>query len=1220
MKRFLRVAMVSSAMLLSLISTSASAQDPVAFWQMDEAQWSGEPGEVEDSSGNGNDGTARTAGYSGSLPNTVDANVCQGGRFRGEGFLVPEENNTWYQARHYVEVPDSNELSPLATTREMSISGWVRLDNRSGTKTFVHKGAGEEQEYNVRLQDGRPELTVWNVYGGSSSLSMNYQMTEGRWYFLNAQALRHEEYRWILWPIWGEWDYSVDFQLILFDENGNVVASNSRTDESSFTGNYTNKAFNQPLIIGGTRWNGDPTNFLDGTLDELYIHDANLSRSQIQELARNTRPCFSEPLNCFSDDYSGGMLSEDWVTSVSRGPFTPQIVNGRLRMTQDATNQATAVTYQRKFPGADNLIRVEFDYYAYDDSSGADGMAVVFSDAAITPQAGGYGGSLGYAQEPDGSGGFAGGWLGIGIDEYGNFSNDSEGREGGNNGRTLDSVAVRGAAPDYEYIADSGELTPGIDAVDDNNPHRYRITIDSRGGITPILTVERRGPGTGSSFELLIQETLSSQPEIPENLFFSLTGSTGASTNIHEMDNLQVCAYKVGEIEALVDHFEIEHGGSGLTCSPASVTIRACDNADCSQLFPGPVEVNMTPTGWVGGDAFTFTGQTSHPLRVTSPGDVTLGVPGSTPGARAFSQTLCDDGSGTLSADNCEMTFYDSGFDIAIPDHVADTEVQATIAAVRKDDVTQECVPGFSNETRAVALWSDYVNPDAGTLNVWVDGDEIPTSQGETTNLTFDADGVATETLRYPDAGKVRLHAQYNGTGEEAGLVMEGNGDFVARPDHFELEIPDNPAAEAVEDGNDFVAAGADFEIRVKAINASGDRTPNFGQESAPESVVLASSLVAPTDSDAVSPDMVGEFGDFAKDCEGQSATAGTACGQFQWPEVGIISLTPSLANSAYLGTLDVVGDAVPYVGRFIPDRFDVVVTEPGEVQPYCSAAAPFAYTGQALAWDDELEPRLRVEALNVAGAVTRNYTFGDFRRLAVADFLRTPGTVDEVAQDANGQPLSVSATLEDGSLTTLSPGRMQYAFASADEIAYVKSPVARVPAFTPDYRIELTGLTDADGVSSTQLPVAVEPEFPLEMRYGRLQMDNAFGPESSNLIVPFRAQYYTANGFITNTDDSCWSYATGTDVALDQSGLSGGSTAVDGATGTLNAGLPGAGNELVLTAPGEPNQGDVRATFTVPDWLRDDFDGDGSLEDPSGLATFGVYRGNDHIIYWREL
>jgi len=40
---------------------------------------------------------------------------------------------------------------------------------------------------------------------------------------------------------------------------------------------------------------------------------------------------------------------------------------------------------------------------------------------------------------------------------------------------------------------------------------------------------------------------------------------------------------------------------------------------------------------------------------------------------------------------------------------------------------------------------------------------------------------------------------------------------------------------------------------------------------------------------------------------------------------------------------------------------------------------------------------------------------------------------------------------------------------------------------------------------------------------------------------------------------------------------------------------------------------------WDVPLWLEADFDGDGSLDDPTGLATFGVYRGHDRVIYWQE-
>lgn len=926
-------------------------------------------------------------------------------------------------------------------------------------------------------------------------------------------------------------------------------------------------------------------------------------------------------LTCEPDDFERPALGSDWATSVSRGSFTPQLVpvdgNQRLRMTQAQGNQATAVSFQRLFPGADNLIQVEFDYYAY-GGTGADGIAVVFSDASVTPQAGGYGGSLGYAQEPDETGGFAGGWLGIGLDEYGNFSHDSEGRLGGNDELTPDSVAVRGAAENgYPYIADSGRLPNGIDSENDNNPYRYRITIDSRGGKTPVLTVERNGRGTGNRFQEIIQVTLSGQPPIPENLFFSLTGSTGGSTNIHELDNLQICADKVGEVERRVDHFEIIHSGNALTCRPEEITIRACDDADCSVLFPDPVEVTLSPSGWVGGNTFTMNGTATRSLAITSPGTVTLGVPSSDPGTVAFSRTLCDDGSGGLAADQCEITFFDSGFDITVPDHIADTDVTATIAAVRKDDTSQRCVPGFDNETKDVALWSSYVNPSSGTLSVFMDGGALPFAAGGTTALSFDGNGVATVGIRYPDVGRVRLNARYEGSGDDAGLVMVGDGEFVARPDHFQLDIPGNPAATSVQDDNAFVAAGADFEIGVASINASGNVTPNFGRETPAEDVDLESSLVAPSGGD--NPALAGDFGAFGEDCAGATAAGGTACGQFRWPEVGIIRVNPTLASGSYLGTGDVTGNAVSHVGRFIPDRFSVTITEPGEVEPFCDLATAFAYTGQTFSWRSGTEPTLRVDALNADGVITRNYTLGNFQRLSPGSLTRTPAAADETALDANGNPFPVTTTLGGTALTIVDRGQLQFRFASSDQIVYDKTAQTRVAPFTPDYRIELTQLQDADSVSAPLLPTDLVPNLDFELRYGRLQLENVYGPETTDLSMPFQVDYYTAAGFVQNTADSCWAYNTG-GVTLDQSDLSGGSTSVVAASDTLVAGAAAVGSEVILDAPGEGNQGDVRVTFPVPVWLSGDYNDDGVLEDPTGLATFGVYRGHDRIIYWREV
>lgn len=66
--------------------------------------------------------------------------------------------------------------------------------------------------------------------------------------------------------------------------------------------------------------------------------------------------------------------------------------------------------------------------------------------------------------------------------------------------------------------------------------------------------------------------------------------------------------------------------------------------------------------------------------------------------------------------------------------------------------------------------------------------------------------------------------------------------------------------------------------------------------------------------------------------------------------------------------------------------------------------------------------------------------------------------------------------------------------------------------------------------------------------------------------------------------------------------------------SGSLVSGLGGA-----LTLRPSGTQGTDVLVWDVPLWFEEDEDGDGLLEDPAGLATFGVYRGHDRIIYWRE-
>src|SRR5690606_33122204 len=159
-----------------------------------------------------------------------------------------------------------------------------------------------------------------------------------------------------------------------------------------------------------------------------------------------------------------------------------------------------------------------------------------------------------------------------------------EGRQGGPGFRP-DSVSMRGSGSGlsgYRYLAGTpANLNPGVDSAGSSNPapgHTYRITMDGRTSGEARVTVER---DTGSGFVVLSGLdginvlAATDQAVLPTNFFLSFTGSTGGSNNIHELDDMQVCAASMNTLGQQIDHFEFSYAPTALTCNPQPVTIRA---------------------------------------------------------------------------------------------------------------------------------------------------------------------------------------------------------------------------------------------------------------------------------------------------------------------------------------------------------------------------------------------------------------------------------------------------------------------------------------------------------------------------------------------------------------------------------------------------------------------------------------------------------------------
>ena len=149
----------------------------------------------------------------------------------------------------------------------------------------------------------------------------------------------------------------------------------------------------------------------------------------------------------------------------------------------------------------------------------------------------------------------------------------------------------------------------------------------------------------------------------------------------------------------------------------------------------------------------------------------------------------------------------------------------------------------------------------------------------------------------------------------------------------------------------------------------------------------------------------------------------------------------------------------------------------------------------------------------------------------------------------------------------------------------------------------------DAEAIGSTT-----------EVYFGRLEVQNSFGAETSSLEVPLRTMVLGSSGYVVNTADDCSLYqASGVTLSNYQDGLPTVTVlSPSGATNVSN-GTSTKGSGLILSSPGATNTGSVDGTYDAPSWLEFDWQGSG-LVDPVGTAIFGQFRGHDKVIYWREI
>ena len=727
--------------------------------------------------------------------------------------------------------------------------------------------------------------------------------------------------------------------------------------------------------------------------------------------------------------------------------------------------------------------------------------------------------------------------------------------------------------------------------------------------------------------------------------------STGGAVNTNT-GTIYTTPECVGPPTPQVDHFKIEHDGSAINCQAERITIsaRTADH-DVATYYTGTISLStdtIPPSSsnnnvdWSGGKVDNLAnnnGQFTYTFDNTEEGSVSLYLANSV--AETIDINVEDPISGLSEksgeADSTEdppLEYKAAGFifhdgTIERNDIVTQTagiDANLVLEAVITNTTTGACDAALIDDND-IMVGFECLNPStcqrplslgstASTTIIPIDASNTINYAPVTLDFGPDDDSTANVVMNYSDAGAIRLHAEH---AFENGTIISGTSNsFVVKPHSYLITLSDG------ETGSDYEAdsatdsiykkAGEPFTVTVTARSFDESTTPNFGNESSSSVTVdLNHSLARPNNGD---DGFTGVPGMLNGTWSNHINNSGRFSGDYSFNEVGIIDLTASID---YLGT-GIVTTTLSSIGRFTPASLSLTVINDGTfISANTDGTLNFTYVGQPFSYDPADRPSLRVTALNASSpaTLTSNYS-GAWGKLNADSIEFTKPTSDEI-QD--GTAVSTRMALayvqdpegfRDPTITANPPAAVNGIFDAAfanDEFTYDKDSNSQISPFTPNVNLIITKVTDDDEIISTG-SITLNPTGSETIRFGRMRMDSAHGSEIEPLEMVYRLEYFDSPGWLLH-DDKNSTITTG-DISSNPTGIS--ATSIKRTT-------PEGKFYITLSPPGLGNDGAYSITTDVlgseEPWLQYDWENDDNFDDnPSGTATFGIYKGNSHQIF----
>ncbi|MCL2490200.1 MAG: hypothetical protein FWF36_05680, partial [Propionibacteriaceae bacterium] len=319
-----------------------------------------------------------------------------------------------------------------------------------------------------------------------------------------------------------------------------------------------------------------------------------------------------------------------WQSSATSSVANTYTKDGWLRLTDSSTGQATNILNNTAFPSSLGF-RVSFDYrqaggIRFPAGTGltGDGIAMYLVTGTSTISQGAAGAALGYGsagpKTMDATNqmcttpGVSGGYLGLGLDVYGNYASPNFGNGGGPGSRS--GIGLRGSgdgcnptiwAQRYPWVNGSNtmDLSTGASGsgdpagVDNSKYRRVSITVVPSGSNVTVtvamseLAVKTAPAGAMTQVFTGNLSGVTGQRGLPSTLKLGFSASTGSASDYHDIRNILVQAITDTSITKALDSSTPGHtgypAGTFLPGDPISFTMTATNN--------GPSEIGYAPDG-----------------------------------------------------------------------------------------------------------------------------------------------------------------------------------------------------------------------------------------------------------------------------------------------------------------------------------------------------------------------------------------------------------------------------------------------------------------------------------------------------------------------------------------------------------------------------------------------------------------------------------------------